>query len=99
MKKWIIGMMLLAGLSVLAGSVGIPEERIALPLVENGSGYLVCVWDETAGAWAQAHEVYSNNGAYDLQLLEWDKWYWIGLWDSANKQYVFGKWIGHFKMN
>ena len=97
MKKWIMGIMLAAGLSVLAGSVGLPVERIALPLVEADADYLVCIWDVTADAWVQDHVAYDNTGAYNLSIPEWEKWYWIGLWDSANKCYVFGKWVGHFK--
>ena len=95
MKKWIVGILLVAGLSALAGSVGLPSERVALPLVEGD--YLVCVWDDTAQAWGQPHEAYSNSGAYDLTDIAWEKWYWIGLWDSAKGEYVFGKWVGHFK--
>lgn len=95
MKKWIIGIILIAGLFAVAGSVGLPAERIALPQVEGD--HLVCVWDATAENWVQSHVAYDNSGAYSLQVPEWNKWYWVGLWDSKNQLYVFGKWIGHFR--
>ena len=87
--------MLAAGLSALAGTVGVPEEEVALPLVEGS--HLVCVWDTTAENWVQDFVDYDNSGSFDLQVPEWGKWYWIGLWDSVNQRYVFGRWIGHFK--
>lgn len=100
MKKWIMGMILAVGFSAMAGSIGLPKEKIALPLVQGS--HLVCVWDAAGNGWLQDFVEYDNSGSFDLQIPEWGNlagsgWYWIGLWDSANSRYVFGKWIGHFK--
>ncbi|MBN2161535.1 MAG: hypothetical protein JXR25_14105 [Pontiellaceae bacterium] len=95
MKKLLITLsVLLIGVRVLAGAVGLPKERIALPAV-SGS-HLVCIWDETANAWLQDFEAYDHAGSYSFQLPSWGQWYWIGLWDEDQGAYVFGKWIGHF---
>ncbi len=97
MKKVMLGWMLAAGISAMAGTVGPPVETIALPLVEQDVEYLVCVWDEEADDWLQPHLPYDNTGAYDFSVPVLGGWYWIGLWDSTAQQYVFGKWVGHFK--
>ena len=95
MKKIVlIGMLLMACTVARSGEVGLPTEHIALPAV-TGS-HLVCIWDETAGQWYQSHQAYDHSGAIDFQVPKWGNWYWIGLWDNASGQYVFGKWIGHF---
>ncbi|VGO21686.1 hypothetical protein [Pontiella sulfatireligans] len=95
MKKYIAALIILAACgSVFSGQVGLPMERIALPPVEGSQ--LVCIWDDTAGQWVGAFEDYDHAGVYDFQVPEWGKWYWIGLWDEAAGEYVFGKWIGHF---
>lgn len=98
MKKTFIAiaLLLICG-HVWGGELGLPEEQIALPAVQGN--YLVCVWDENSGQWLQGFEVYDHAGAYDFQIPSWDRWYWIGLWDASSKQYVFGKWIGHFLTN
>ena len=95
MKKAILALIMLTLCSdVFPGEVGLPLEQVALPAVQGQ--HLVCIWDETAGAWLQAFESYDHMGSYGFQLPEWDKWYWLGLWDSERGEYVFGKWIGHF---
>jgi hypothetical protein len=71
-----------------SGQLGLPEEQIALPAVEGE--YLVCVWDEASQQWF-------HSGVFTFQLPQWGNWYWIGLWDAVSEEYVFGKWIGHFK--
>lgn len=95
MKKWIIGALLATGFSVLAGSSGMPVEKMALPVMD--ANCLVCVWDEETGSWAKGHQTYDNSGTFSLQIPQWGRWYWIGLWNTQTKQYVFGKWVGHFK--
>ncbi len=80
--------------SALAGEVGLPIERIALPSVTGQ--YLVCVWDDSAETWHQAFETYDHSGSYEFHVPSWGKWYWVGLWDQTKSEYVFGKWIGHF---
>lgn len=82
-------------LSAIGGVVGLPTEEIALPAVQGD--HLVCIWDEEAQEWLHAFEDYDHAGSYGFQLPEWGKWYWIGLWDEAAGDYVFGKWVGHFK--
>ncbi len=95
MKKSIwAAVLLIVGGNAVAGVVGLPAERVALPAVQGE--HLVCIWDETAGAWLQAFESYDHAGNYNFQLPEWGRWYWVGLWDSSSGSYVFGKWIGHF---
>jgi hypothetical protein len=97
MKQLIVILLVLSGVSAYAGSVGLPAEQIALPKVEEGGSYLVCVWDAYGERWAQSHVSYDKSGAYSFQIPEWEKWYWVGLWDSAGQRYIFGKWVGHFK--
>ena len=78
-----------------AGQVGLPTEHLALPALQGE--YQICIWDETAGDWLGEHASYGHEGSFDFQVPAWGQWYWIGLWDVANEEYVFGKWIGHFK--
>lgn len=80
--------------NVDAGQIGKPIERLALPDVQGG--HLVCIWDESAAEWYQGHANYDHVGTFDFQLPEWNRWYWIGLWDESKGEYVYGKWIGHF---
>ena len=95
MKKALLSMMICAACSsVWSGQVGLPVEQIALPAVQGE--YLVCLWDEASQSWVQAHQTYDLSGSFSFQLPSWGRWYWIGLWDSVNEEYVFGKWIGHF---
>lgn len=95
MKKTVLILVMLAGLTVFAGQVGLPTEQIAFPAVQGN--HLVCIWDDAADIWAGPFIPYDQTGSYCFQVPAWDKWYWIGLWDQANGQYVFAKWIGHFK--
>ncbi len=96
MKKLIIGIIALVVCgNVIAGEVGLPVEKIALPAVSGN--HLVCIWDETEQTWLQSFSSYDQTGSYSFQVPTWGRWYWIGLWDEAKGQYVFGKWIGHFK--
>ncbi len=98
MKKTITTLiMFVVCASVFSGEVGLPTEHLALPAVQAGGEYQVCIWDETAGNWLQAHVDYAHEGSFDFQVPAWSQWYWIGLWDVDNEKYVFGKWIGHFK--
>jgi hypothetical protein len=96
MKKALIASIIMAAGISIGGQVGLPQESIALPPVDSGGSYLVCVWDESAQTWLQGFETYSHAGSYDFQLPEWGQWYWVGLWDENAGDYVFGKWIGHF---
>ncbi len=98
MKKITLALIVLVvGMSAFSGEVGLPTEHLALPAVQAGGEYQICIWDETAGDWYQAHVSYGHEGSFDFQVPAWSQWYWIGLWDVANEKYVFGKWIGHFK--
>ena len=81
-------------MTCMGGLVGLPLERIALPVVQGS--HLVCVWDEAAGDWVKDFESYDETGLYDFQIPATGKWYWVGLWDESRSEYVFGKWIGHF---
>jgi hypothetical protein len=92
-KIWAIIMFAVCA-TAIAGQVGLPTERIALPAVQGS--HLVCIWDQTAGHWYTAFAAYDNKGEITFQVPAWGKWYWIGLWDETNQKYVFGKWIGHF---
>jgi hypothetical protein len=95
MKKALTSLILfLLFASAFAGQVGKPLERLALPEVQGL--HKVCIWDQTAGAWLQGHTTYDHSGVYDFQLPEWNRWYWIGLWDDTKGEYVYEKWIGHF---
>ncbi len=97
MKKlwWVLAVGMVCALAT-GGTVGLPEERVALPPVQGD--FLVCVWDQAAGDWLQGFEDYDHSGSYRFQVPAWGQWYWVGLWDNNAGQYVFGKWIGHFKM-
>lgn len=95
MKKIILASFLLVIMHAAIGkNVSLPREHIAMPKV-NGT-HLVCLWDEAAGVWLSEFEDYDHAGSYTFQFPEWGKWYWIGLWDNASKEYVFGKWVGNF---
>lgn len=98
MKKTILSLVMLVMLvmcgNVWCGQLGLPREQIALPAVQGN--HLICIWDETAEQWYQVHQSYDHSGSYTFELPEWGKWYWIGLWDEASGEYVYGKWIGHF---
>ena len=95
MKKTILALFLLMyGLSSFSGDVGLPREVLALPQVQGG--HLVCIWDEAAGSWLKGFDEYDHTGVYDFQVPTWGQWYWIGLWNEAAGEYVFGKWVGHF---
>ncbi len=96
MKKEIIlsALFLLCATQAMSGSVELPLERLALPVVQGN--HLVCVWDDAGQTWLQGFESYSHAGTYEFQLPSWNKWYWVGLWDETQGEYVFGKWIGHF---
>lgn len=94
MKKMILALMLLLSIGSYAGQVDLPTERLTLPELQGD--YLVCVWDETANDWYMDFANYDHQGSIQFLVPEWDKWYWIGLWDSDAGEYVFGKWVGHF---
>lgn len=95
MKKWIMGIIMAVGVAAWAGTVSPPKDRIAFPQV-SGS-HLVCIWDETANTWLTGFIPYDHSGTYTLTVPEWEKWYWVGLWDSVKKKYAYGTWIGHVK--
>lgn len=86
---------MLAGLTAFAGQVGLPTEQIAFPSVQGN--FLVCVWDDAADGWLGPFIPYDQTGSYRFQVPAWGQWYWIGLWDQTKAQYVFAKWVGHFK--
>ncbi len=70
MKKIIVLMaILMLGASAFSGQVGLPQEQIALPVVQGS--HLVCIWDEAGQEWMQAHASYDHSGSYRLQLPEW----------------------------
>lgn len=95
MRKSILASILLVVWSnAFGGTVELPVERLALPDVQGV--HLVCVWDDTAGVWLGAHKAYDHSGVYEFKLPAWGKWYWVGLWDQAAGEYVYGKWVGHF---
>ncbi len=95
MKKTTIALIIsILCANAFSSSVGLPQERLALPELQGG--HLVCIWDEQAGNWLRAFETYDHAGTYEFQVPAWGNWYWIGLWDEQNGEYVFGKWIGHF---
>ena len=100
MKTWIAGILLLCSLSVMAGSLGLPVEHVAMGtahLDNPNVQHLVCIWDNSAQTWLQDHLVYDHSGVYAFQVPEWDQWFWIGLWDTQSREYVFGTWVGQFK--
>lgn len=95
MKKTIfILLTAMIGLGVYAGSISLPEERLALPDVQGS--HLICIWDESANDWHATFTSYDHSGLLSFQLPEWGKWYWVGLWDEQTSEFVFGKWVGHF---
>ena len=95
MRKMILTVVLsILTLNAMGGTVGLPRERIALPVVQGN--HLVCVWDETADRWLKDFELYDHAGVYEFSLPALGKWYWVGLWDQGKGQYIFGKWVGHF---
>ena len=98
MKKTIATLIIFAACTgVFSGEVGLPTEHLAISPLRGE--YQICIWDETAGDRLQEHINYGHEGSFDFHVPAWGQWYWIGLWDVANEEYVFGKWIGHFKTN
>jgi hypothetical protein len=95
MKKNILALLMLVGVCAYAGQLARPVERLALPEVQGE--HLICIWDETANDWYTGFVSYDHEGSYNFQVPEWENWYWIGLWDEASGEYVYGKWIGHFQ--
>jgi hypothetical protein len=76
-----------------ATNVGLPTEILA---VNSADGDLICIWDYFAQDWLREHENYDHSGSYRFTVPSWNKWYWIGLWDAENGEYVYSKWVGHF---
>ncbi|VGO21241.1 hypothetical protein [Pontiella sulfatireligans] len=97
MKLFIFSLLILAGISTHAGTVGLPLERMSIPAVTGD--YSICIWDDSASDWYTEFAPYDGSGFFNFQVPEWDNWYWIGLWDAKSESYIFGKWIGHFKVN
>lgn len=93
MKHKLFILLLLAGLTACGGQVGLPVERIAFPAVQGS--HLICIWDDTANQWTGPFIAYDHSGTFRFQVPAWNQWYWIGLWDQSQGQYVFAKWIGH----
>ena len=96
-KNTLMLIVFVLGMAAFGGQVGLPLERLAIPEVQGS--HLVCIWDESAGAWLQGFESYDLSGVYEFQVPSRGKWYWIGVWDEASGEYVYGKWIGHFLIN
>jgi len=96
MKKSILtAIIAIACMRAFSGDAGLPTERLALPVVQGN--HLICIWDDTAGEWLGEFSTYDHAGTFDFPVPEWEKWYWVGLWDDQTGEYVFGKWIGHFQ--
>ena len=95
MKKIFFAAILIwAGANTYSGEVGLPTEKLALPVVQGN--HLVCIWDDASGDWMGDFVSYNHEGVYDFAVPEWGRWYWVGLWDDVAGEYVFGKWVGHF---
>ncbi|MGE4488125.1 MAG: hypothetical protein AB7E95_01120 [Kiritimatiellales bacterium] len=93
-KPWIgLAVTVIAGL-VQAGSVSLPTEHIAIPLVSGTA--TIKVWDVEDQRW-----IFSTTSEqptkFEFEVPEWDKWYWVGVWDHTAGKYVLGRWIGHEK--
>lgn len=95
MRKWIICIMIATGISALAGTVSPPKDRIAFPQVSGN--HLVCIWDETANDWYTGFIKYDLSGTYTFTVPQWNRWYWVGLWNVSEGRYVFGTWLSHVK--
>jgi hypothetical protein len=94
MKKTVVAIIMLLGLTAYAGQILLPQENLAVPQVAGS--HLVVIWDETADDWHAEFASYDHSGSVTFQVPEWGRWYWVGLWDEQAEDYVFGKWIGHF---
>jgi len=94
MKKSLIILTLMVGISANAGNLLLPQERLAIPKV-TGS-HLICIWDESAQSWHDVFQPYDHSGSVNFQFPALGRWYWIGLWDEKAGEYAFGKWVGHF---
>jgi hypothetical protein len=95
MRKYILALMMLLGAYAFSGQIGLPQERMAIPDLQQGN-YLVCIWDEAANDWYSSFTSYDHAGSINVQLPELGNWYWVGLWSEQSETYVCGKWIGHF---
>jgi hypothetical protein len=95
MKKLIVLLMVLTVIGAHAGQVDLPVIRLSLPAVQGD--YLVCVWDAAAKDWHADFSSYDHKGTVDFQVPQEGKWYWVGLWDQTDSEYIYGKWISHFE--
>jgi hypothetical protein len=72
------------------GAVGLPTERVALPLM---------IGRLTVTDWHRKEAVvdlpYNAAGFYEFNVPAWNRWYRLELAD-ADGAVVFDKWIGHF---
>ena len=75
---------------VIAGTIGLPRERMVVPPPAGGTN-TVFVFDYEACTWSK--DTYTEN-SYEFQVPAWNHWYWIGIWEE--EELVFCKWIGHF---
>lgn len=95
MKKIIMTLLVfISCATAFSGQVGLPTEHLAIPVVQGN--HLVCIWNESGGAWYTDFSSYDHSGKISFQVPALGNWYWIGVWDEANGEYIYGKWIGHF---
>lgn len=95
MKKIMIMIMVVFSVAMaFSGDVGLPTETIAFPHVDGEA--IVCVWDLSAEGWL-LQETADSPASYSFKVPEWNKWYWVALWDKNAREYVSGKWITHFE--
>ena len=93
MKKLqiIIAVIALAGLAQ-AGTVGLPTEHIAIPLVAGQA--TIKVWDVAEQEWIFS-EKSTQPTQFEFSVPARGKWYWVGVWDHTAGKYVVGQWISH----
>jgi hypothetical protein len=84
---------LLAANLIAPAAVEKPTDTCVFPAVPGWAG--IRVWDATAGAWVVSETRWQPT-SFDFSVPQWNRWYWIGLWDFATGQWVSGQWLAHF---
>ncbi len=93
MKKiWMVLTVLAIACLAQAGTVSLPTEHIAIPLVEGNA--TIKVWDYEAQQWIFT-ETSEQPTKFEFDVPAWDKWYWVGVKDLATGKFVLGLWIVH----
>jgi hypothetical protein len=77
---------------------GIDRTVQTFSIVRLLGDYVVHVFDYSAQTIIINTE-YDHTGSFVFEVPSWDKWYWVGVYDTLADRYIMGTWIGHFTVN